>query len=166
MLGDLTEGWIRHDVDSGFDMLESLDFDEQTAARASIDDFARDPARRKEVSARILQIQDPELLANVVHDFGAKWAKEDPRAAATWFDQIEFEDPTTAFRSGNLIGGGFFQQYPREAVDWFFPKVPDEMREHFLKGLVGGGWAQRDRAAASQWLQDNGFDPDEIIQSN
>ena len=85
-------------------MLESLDFDEQTAARASIDDFARDPARRKAVSDRILQIQDPELLASVVHDFGAKWAKDDPRSAATWFDQIEFEDPTTALSSGNLIG--------------------------------------------------------------
>ena len=73
------------------------------------------------------------MLASVVHDFGAKWAKDDPRSAATWFDQIEFEGPTTAFRSGNLIGEGFFEQYPREAVDWFFPKVPDEMREQFLK---------------------------------
>ena len=47
VLGDLTEGWIRHDVDSGFEMLEGLDFDDQTAARASIDDFARDEGRRK-----------------------------------------------------------------------------------------------------------------------
>jgi RNA polymerase sigma factor (sigma-70 family) len=164
VIADLMEGWVRHDVDGGFQMIESFDFDEQTAARASLDDFADDDALRDEVSARILKIQDQELMASVVHDFGAKWAKTDPRATATWFDQIEFDDPTTAFSAGNRIGERFFHQFPREAVDWFYPKVPAEMKEHFVRGLVGEGWAQRDREAAVSWLQENGFNPDEIIQ--
>jgi len=164
MIADIAEGTIRNDVETGFAMIESLDFDEQTAARLSINNFAVDETLRGDVSERIVRISDENLKIQVVDGFGGIWAKSNAKAATEWFDQIEFETPAAAFKAAEGIGLEYFEQDPRGAVDWFYPRVSDEMRMNFVRGMVGHGWAKRDREAAVRWLKEHNYDPNEIIK--
>jgi hypothetical protein len=49
-------------------------------------------------------------------------------------------------------------------VDWFYAKVPEEVKPDFVQNIVAGEWAERDPAAATTWLTEHGFNPSEMLK--
>ena len=164
LIGGIAKGWIRHDLDAGFAMVEALSYDEQSRALREFGDFANVPGIHQAVASKIQELSDTEIRAEMVRQFGREWAKVAPREAVAWFESLNWQNQSSAMKAGMAIGEGYFERYPREAIDWFFEKVPKEVQPDFIKNLVGRDWAERDLEAATAWLEEKGMNPNDYIQ--
>ncbi|MEM7383378.1 MAG: sigma-70 family RNA polymerase sigma factor [Verrucomicrobiota bacterium] len=164
LIKGIGKGWIRHDLEGGFAMIEALPYDAQMHVVHEFGDFANVPDLHDTVARKISELPDSNMRAQMISRFGKKWAREAPREMAQWFDGIDYDSPASRFQSSNALGEAYFQSHPREAVDWFYAKVPEAVKQDFIRGVVAGEWAERDPAAARSWLTEHGFNPDEMIK--
>ncbi len=163
LIGGIGKGWIRYDLEAGFAFVESLPLDTQNVVLREFGDFANDPATHEAVATKIASLEDSEMRGQMIQHFGGKWGKVAPREMARWFDSIAYDSPASQFQSSNSLGEAYFQQHPREAVDWFYAKIPEPVKPDFIRGIVAGEWAERDPAAARAWLVEHGFDPNTLL---
>jgi|GEM_PF-2272798 len=158
VLAGVFEGWVTEDPAAAVNALELLGYDDQKTVIGVIDRAAKRESRRPLLLAAIAQVQDEALRTDLVSEVGEKLAQILPQETMSWFDGIVFENPRMATRAAGeifekVIQGG----QTANAVDWFWPRVPEERRAEFVSRFVTGKWASEDQESAEKWLLEQGY---------
>jgi hypothetical protein len=158
-LSEVFTGWLHVDAAAAVRALPGLPFDDQRHVASAFDDIAKLPAQRAAATIEIAALADEVLRAEVAKYITADWARFDGPAAAAWFDALGWKNPGSSLEAaGNLMENwARNRDQTAPALEWFWPKVPAELRPEILERFVAGKWAKVDRGAAETWLAKHGI---------
>ena len=157
-LRTILRAWGAKDPAAMLGAFAVLPYDEQRNQIHSLGSLAEKAVTRAPYLEALRNYPEPKIQAQLIEDAMDDWSKLDPPAAAQWFDSVEFDSPELAFKPASELAENWFERDARAAVDWFFDKIPDHMREEFVTELVREEWAEKDPESAAAWLKENGFD--------
>lgn len=158
-LSEVFTGWLHADAAAAVRALPGLPVDDQRVAARSFDDIAKLPSQRAAATIEIAALTDEVLRAEVAKCITADWARFDGPAAAAWLDALPWDNPGSSLEAAGKLMENWARNRDQTApaLDWFWPKVPAELRPEILERFVAGKWAKADRAAAEAWLAKHGI---------
>lgn len=148
----------RNDPEAAKALVESYlgtDLVDGRALRAAADGISKtDPAQAVDWLMEVSEGGDRSYaVAETIED----WADKDPNAAGTWLGQQELTpemDPAVSAFAREIT-----RDDPESALAWS-SIISDDRRRTETMARVGRDWFRRDKAAATQWVEQNEIDPD------
>ena len=158
------EGWMHTDAAGAVRSLASLPTDDQIMIAGYFHNLIRLPSQFAAATKEIAQMEDEVLRGRIVNKVSENWAKYDGPAAAAWYDAMPWKNPGAGLEAAAELASEWIESGndPGAAMDWVWPKLPEQARSRCLETCVAATWASKDRPAAEAWLTKMGISTSSI----